>query len=344
MSAITRLGFFHAADSSRSSGVHLEGCELVKLCAGGWGCFGFIDEKGNLEYHGNDAWGGRSLEKVECCALGWDFAVVKSRGRVIQWGWNEESKEYVDMPLDVGLPPWVNITQVAAGECHVLALGGGDGCVWAWGSNKNGQLGTGDKISMKSPDCIAGVNAISQSAVIQKRYVQIACGARHSCAVSIEGDLLCWGWCLYGQCGHNSTDDVLEPKLVSAMGGLNIKHVSAGLGHTVACTESGDLYSWGMNTDGQLGHGDESSRIMPELIDTEIISASTMIKVSCGARHTVALSSEGDLFGWGWNKYGQLGHKEQERIPSPHLINFVRDKGVLDVACGWWHSVFLTKL
>ncbi len=50
------------------------------------------------------------------------------------------------------------------------------------------------------------------------------------------------------------------------MGGLKVTGVAAGLGHTVACTDSGDVYSWGWNADGQLGLGDDQSRGEPELV------------------------------------------------------------------------------
>ena len=54
--------------------------------------------------------------------------------------------------------------------------------------------------------------------------------------------------------------------LVKALGGLNVVGVAAGLAHTVACTDSGDVYSWGWNADGQLGLGDDSGRAEPELV------------------------------------------------------------------------------
>lgn len=48
-----------------------------------------------------------------------------------------------------------------------------DGCVWAWGSNTNGQLGTGSRISCTSPECIVGEHCASQGMILQKKYVQV---------------------------------------------------------------------------------------------------------------------------------------------------------------------------
>lgn len=58
----------------------------------------------------------------------------------------------------------------------------------------------------------------------------------------------------------------LTAQLAAALGGLKVTGVAAGLGHTVACTDSGDVYSWGWNADGQLGLGDDQSRGEPELV------------------------------------------------------------------------------
>ncbi|KAJ6407838.1 hypothetical protein OIU84_011194 [Salix udensis] len=64
--------------------------------------------------------------------------------------------------------------------------------------------------------------------------------------------------------------------------------------------------------------------------------------VSCGARHSAILTVDGQVFSWGWNKYGQLGVGDSmdRNIPSQVPIEGCRPKSV---ACGWWHTLLLAE-
>lgn len=74
---------------------------------------------------------------------------------------------------------------------------------------------------------------------------QVACGARHSCALTQGGSLYIWGCNLHRQCGMPcpSGTNVLMPTLVMALGGLRVTCVAAGLHHTVVCTDAGAPWS-----------------------------------------------------------------------------------------------------
>ncbi len=73
---------------------------------------------------------------------------------------------------------------------------------------------------------------------------QVACGARHSCALTHTGSLYTWGCNLHHQCGVASSQgvNVPVPTLVLALGGLQITCVAAGLHHTIVCTDAGRFH------------------------------------------------------------------------------------------------------
>ena len=117
----------------------------------------------------------------------------------------------------------------------------------------------------------------------------VACGSRHTCSVSCTGQVFCWGWDLHGQCGQGrSTVVVDQPQAVSALGGLKVVGIAAGLAHTVVCTDSGDVYSWGWNSDGQLGLGNDQNRSLPELVAATVLEDVHIDKVMCFCRCTVS--------------------------------------------------------
>ena len=84
--------------------------------------------------------------------------------------------------------------------------------------------------------------------------MQAAVGACHSLAVTASsGRLYTWGWSAHGQCGTGSTSDVLQPTLCTALDGVPLAAVAAGMAHTVAASRDGAVYSFGWNSNGQLG-------------------------------------------------------------------------------------------
>ncbi|GAX80618.1 hypothetical protein CEUSTIGMA_g8053.t1 [Chlamydomonas eustigma] len=110
--------------------------------------------------------------------------------------------------------------------------------------------------------------------------------------------------------------DIPSPLLITALAGVvRVVQAAAGLSHTLLLSDLGDVYSCGWNSDGQLGHGDLQVCLEPQLVEA---LTEKIIKVSCGARHSLALSSGRQCFwSWGWNGHGQLGHESQ-----PKLVEF----------------------
>ncbi|XP_044494027.1 ultraviolet-B receptor UVR8-like isoform X2 [Mangifera indica] len=264
-------------------------------------------------------------------------------------------------PSPVTLDPGVKITMVAAGGRHTLVLSD-MGQVWGWGYGGEGQLGLGSRIKMVSTPhlipCIesaasgkdrslvvrqGSTNSSVQVSKVAGSFVKgIACGGRHSALITDTGALLTFGWGLYGQCGHGSTNDLLRPTCVSSLTGIKVERIAAGLWHTLCISVEGHVYVFGGNQFGQLGTGADQAETIPKLLDASVLQSKRAKVVSCGARHSAVLTEDGQLLSWGWNKYGQLGLGDSidRNIPSP-----VPMEGFLpqNVACGWWHTLLLGR-
>ncbi|XP_038980993.1 ultraviolet-B receptor UVR8-like isoform X3 [Phoenix dactylifera] len=262
-------------------------------------------------------------------------------------------------PCLLTLNTGVRIATVAAGGRHTLALSD-VGQVWGWGYGGEGQLGLGSRNRTvfsphpipciepaaygkdQSPAATKGnKNSEGQAYKVTGSCIKaIACGGRHSVVVTDTGALLTFGWGLYGQCGQGSTDDELSPTCVSSLLGIEIQGIAAGLWHTVCTSVDGDVYSFGGNQFGQLGTGSDQAETLPKLLDAACLENKNAKMVSCGARHSAMITEDGEVFCWGWNKYGQLGLGDaiDRSIPSRVPIEAYHPT---NVSCGWWHTLVL---
>ena len=113
-----------------------------------------------------------------------------------------------------------------------------------------------------------------------------------------------------------------EPKLVSAFSGIPVVEIACGEHHYCAIDSNGDLYTWGTPTAqynrGQLGHGDLKSQEIPKRVES--LEQYRVVKVSCGGYHTILLTSDGDLFGFGAGSYGEIGYGESKDSSTPKKI------------------------
>uniref|UniRef100_UPI00398E659F alsin isoform X3 n=1 Tax=Pristiophorus japonicus TaxID=55135 RepID=UPI00398E659F len=99
-----------------------------------------------------------------------------------------------------------------------------------------------------------------------------------------------------------------------------------------------ELWSWGRGKEGQLGHGDVLPRLQPLCIKS--LSSKEVVQVAAGAYHSLALTARSQVYSWGRNTYGQLGHAESPTV-MPRLAKIPEGVRVWDVAAGQEHSLFL---
>jgi alpha-tubulin suppressor-like RCC1 family protein len=150
--------------------------------------------------------------------------------------------------------------------------------------------------------------AVTATGVLSgKSVVAISAGANHSLALCSDGTVVAWGNNDLGQLGsdsYNSNSRSIEPVAVTASGLLSkrVLAVSAGSFHSIALCSDGTLAAWGNNFDGQLGNNSNTRSFVPvKVTATGVLSGKTVVSVSAGNSHSLALCSDGTLAAWGQN-------------------------------------------
>ena len=144
------------------------------------------------------------------------------------------------------------------------------------------------------------------------RISDMACGADHCLLLTDGGAVLSCGLGTRGQLGHGDIQPRTEPSLIHALSGLPMKDIACGHWHCLVLSASGDVYSWGWNEHGQLGLRSPPGPTvaLPTLVDIITDSSSgcdlNFVSVSCGSRHSAAVSENDVLYSWGWDAYGQI--------------------------------------
>ncbi|KAB0345196.1 hypothetical protein FD754_022122, partial [Muntiacus muntjak] len=129
---------------------------------------------------------------------------------------------------------------------------------------------------------------------------------------------------------------------IGALADQHIVHVACGESHSLALSDQGQLFSWGAGSDGQLGlMTTEDSVAVPRLIQK--LNQQTILQVSCGNWHCLALAADGQFFTWGRNSHGQLGlGKEFPSQASPQRVRSLEGIPLAQVAAGGAHSFALS--
>ena len=265
---------------------------------------------------------------------------IKSDGTLLAWGRNDYgqlgngTKDDEDDPTQIGEDDkWVS---VSAGRNHTVAIKS-DGTLWAWGEDEQQQLGNGEE---------AGRQLIPIQIGEDEDWVSVAAGEWHTVAIKKDGSLWAWGRNDRGQLGvgnendtrHVPTEIVIGPPATWLM-------VDAGLRNTFAIRTDGTLWGWGANYYGQLGNGSTEDKYIP----TQIKNDNNWVWVAAGngARtnvneeekggYTVAIKSDGTLWAWGANDYGQLGDGTTVDKTTPTEIK--SNNNWISVAAGYNHTV-----
>ena len=250
--------------------------------------------------------GGTNWKQISCGYR--HTSTIKTDGTLWTWGWNQygqlgdNSTTHRSSPVQT-LAGGTNWKQVACTGYHTAAIKT-DGTLWTWGWNQYGQLGDNTRTDRSSPiQTIAGGT----------NWKQISCGYRHTSAIKTDGTLWTWGSNGSGQLGDNGGVPTSSP-VQTVAGGTNWKQVVCGNYYTAALKTDGTLWTWGSNTNGQLGDNSTTDKSSP----VQTVTGGTNWKqVACGIGHTKAIKTDGTLWAWGKNTVGQLGDNTRTNRSSP---------------------------
>ncbi|GFZ13041.1 regulator of chromosome condensation (RCC1) family with FYVE zinc finger domain-containing protein [Actinidia rufa] len=136
--------------------------------------------------------------------------------------------------------------------------------------------------------------------------------------------------------------DSLLPKSLKATVVLDVQNMACGGRHAALVTKQGEIFSWGEESGGRLGHGVDSDVLRPKLIDS--LSHTNIELVACGEYHTCAVTLSGELYTWGDGHFGLLGHGNEVSHWVPKLVNWpLEGIHVSSVSCGPWHTAVVTS-
>lgn len=240
---------------------------------------------------------------------------VKADGTAWAWGYNgygtlgdgSTTNRFNPVPvLAPGGAPFTGVSKLAAGHYHSLALKT-DGTVYAWGYNNYGQLGDGSTGNRTAPAPVEVTPGVALGNV-----VAIAAGDGHSAAVTAAGTAYAWGYNVRGSLGDGTTSNRSRPAVVKDVAGnalTGIIGVSAGVQYTMFLKSDGTVWATGYNNIGQLGDNTSTAfQINPVVVkDAAGATFGGVVGIALNAQHTVVLRSNGTVWAWGDNGYGQLG-------------------------------------
>lgn len=260
---------------------------------------------------------------MDMCVGASHVAAVTTGGDVFAWGRNQcgqlgltdfetrrtpELLGYFERQQD-------RVHQVAAGENHTAALTR-SGRVYCWGHVDSGKLGIGvderygarddEKFFFPAPTL---VSKISKHCVRQ-----IACGSAHTLARSSDGRCFAWGHGAGGRLGLGDCRDRIEPQPIPELENMCILQIAAGTWNSAAVVlvppllDTGWLYTWGSGYHGQLAQGTVQVMLKPAPVSSLMERQLSVKRVALGSHHAAVLAVDGELYTWGSNRNGCLGH------------------------------------
>jgi len=225
------------------------------------------------------------------------------------WSWSGSGS----VPARIGAAnDWADVASDAGGNYGSAVAIKTDGSLWAWGDNDCGQLGDGTTKNRTSPVRIGTSN--------DWKSVSINGIGDSTFAIKTDGTLWAWGHNYYGNLGDGTTTDRYVPTRIGTA--TNWKSVSGGVEHTVAIKTDGSLWEWG-NEFAQMDSSITTfwGRNAPARIGTD----NDWKSVAAGWYHTAALKTNGSLWVWGWNGWGQLGDGTTTSRTAPTRVGATSD-------------------
>lgn len=271
------------------------------------------------------------------------------------WTWGSDGygrlghgtfEKHLPNPTEVNFFSGIPLKTVNCGSAHNILVDTNGRC-FTWGKCHYGQLGHGEGNQDETiPRPVSSLNTV--------RIKSIGAGDSHVLAVTDEGAVYSWGVGFYGCLGHGDEAHSYVPKLIEALSGNCIQHVTGGAYHSIAQDDEGKVFVWGRDNCGQIGQplmtipglakpiriNQKKPILYKGLPDSD---SSTMMS-ACN-NHTLILLKSGRVISLGCNDNGELGRDVDNTIIDPNV--FTNSSGQIEqvsyVCAGWKHCAAITE-
>ena len=290
---------------------------------------------------------------------------VGSDGNAYAWGYNKfgqlgngtttQQNTPVPVPKPAGAPADFTYVQAYAGGHHSLAIGS-DGYVYAWGNNDHGQLGNNTKSNSSLPVRVHGPNNSGEGL----KAIQVSAGAWSSMALGADGTVYTWGSMSRGYSTDCSSPQTVPTTVKDPSDARSVFHavqISTRLSFDMALGLDHYVYTWGYNTNGQLGNNTSDDPIFTSIFHPtpsrvfatgkSTAAAGPWLKavqVSAGCWFALAIGEDGNTWAWGSNNHGQLGNGTTSGMfsanPVPVRVQYSKNTGAvtaLHISAGSWY-------
>lgn len=248
-------------------------------------------------------------------------AALTSSGRLFTWGYNlygqlgdgttQNRLKPTDITGNLNLETNETVKQISLGTHQTAALTS-TGRIFVWGANRSYALGDGTQIDQLLPKEITNQFDLG----IEESINQVYLGNGYGSALTSIGRIFTWGYNKNGQLGDGSTISKPGPIDITPQfnfeEGETIKQLSLGDNHAGALTTLGRIFRWGDNMFGQSGDDIKTDDLLPIDITRQfnLYKNEKILHIELGSFHSAVITTNGRIFTWGNNDYGQLGNNK----------------------------------
>lgn len=323
--------YFHKPGSGRDTVLSVHGQVFQKCTHGGW--LSDVLELINLPPDEQDKVIAVKQYHLHAIALA-------ESGQVYAWGWNDKGQLGLGFssndkigPTPVKFLAGKKIVKVATGGGHSMAVGL-DGQVFAWGNNDRAELALGHTNNVDSPTLMEG---FSDEEVISLKLTYLT-----GLALTAKGKVYAFGPndCGILGLGHNRL--ISCPIMITGLEGKRIVSIRHSF-QSLALTDDGKVYAWGFGSYGTLGLGNEREMGIPTLVSQ--LEKERIIRIKSTCQCSYAISENGQVFGWGNNRSGELGlgYKGKGNVLLPTPMVGLGHKKVINLKPNCYYCLIFTS-
>ncbi|MDQ5921040.1 MAG: hypothetical protein QG673_1096 [Pseudomonadota bacterium] len=256
----------------------------------------------------------------------YSYCAIDTNNQLYCWGGGGSGQIGDGSGKDAAVPtkvstqnlPWgVYFKSISIGASNICGVGS-DSMVYCWGSNQYGQVGIGDATVGQN---ILIPTPIVSKQVLDSRFTEVKInyyGSAFVCALSINGDIYCWGYGGHGEIGNGYNNNVYIPTLVKVKDQVDVEfaHLAPGMGNgSCAITTAGNAYCWGYNQSGEGANGSYSNTNVATPVNMP--SAETFVSITTSTNTACAVTNKNNSYCWGYGESGELGNGNTSKSNQP---------------------------